>query len=129
MDTLIPVLGILAGIVIPVAVFIWQYLEGKGKRETVLAIAKHLDDPAKVEQLIAIFDERKKQPVDYRRGGVITFFVGLGLFLFGLFFLGAILKGSGLLIMAIGAGTFLAGHLYPNTSEELTSAVDSFEKK
>ena len=46
---IIPVLGILTGLIIPIAVFIWLYHEGKGKRETVLEISKHLDDPAKLE--------------------------------------------------------------------------------
>ena len=33
MTDLIPILGILTGIIIPVSVFIWLYYEGKGKRE------------------------------------------------------------------------------------------------
>ncbi len=63
--------------------------------------------------------ERKKEPIDYRRAGVVTFFTGVGLFLFGVFFLGAILKGVGALVAAIGLGQIIAGYLYPNTSEEL----------
>ena len=124
---IIPILGISAGIIIPLAVFIWQYYEEKGKRAAVIEISKNLDDPSKVEKLLAIFDERKKQPIDYRRGGVITAFVGVGIFLFGLVSLGALLKGVGLLVCAIGIGTMIAGYLYPNTSEELTNAVEEFE--
>ena len=41
---LIPILGILAGIIIPISVFIWLYFDEKGKRKTVLEIAKHLED-------------------------------------------------------------------------------------
>ena len=33
---LIPIFGILAGIIIPVSVFIWRYMDEKGKRESVL---------------------------------------------------------------------------------------------
>jgi hypothetical protein len=84
MSDLIPILGILTGIIVPVAAFTWQYFEGKGKRETILEIAKNMNDPAKVEELVGIFDERKKQPIDYRRGGVITLFVGIGLYLLGI---------------------------------------------
>jgi hypothetical protein len=76
-----------------------------------------------------MLDERKKEPIDYRRTGVVTLFTGIGLFLFGVFFLGDILKGVGALVAAIGAGQILAGDLYPRESEELTSAVDAFEKK
>ena len=43
----IPVLGVLTGLVVPITVFIWLYHEEKGKREAVIEIAKHLDDPAK----------------------------------------------------------------------------------
>ena len=125
---IIPILGISAGIIIPLAVFIWQYYEEKGKRAAVIEISKNLDDPSKVEKLLAIFDERKKQPIDYRRGGVITIFVGVGIFLLGLVALGPLLKGVGLLVCAIGIGTMIAGYLYPNTSEELTNAVEEFEK-
>ena len=76
-----------------------------------------------------MFDERKKEPIDYRRTGVVTLFTGVGLFLFGVFFLGSLLKGVGSLVAAIGLGQIIAGYLYPNTSEELTNAVEEFEKK
>ena len=124
---IIPILGISAGIIIPLAVFIWLYYEEKGKRAAAIEISKNLDDPSKVEKLLAIFDERKKHPIDYRRGGVITAFVGVGIFLLGLVALGPLLKGVGLLVCAIGIGTMIAGYLYPNTSEELTNAVEEFE--
>ena len=124
---LIPILAISAGIIIPIAVFIWLYYEEKGKRAAVIEIAKHLSDPSKVEKLLTIFDERKKQPIDYRRGGVIAMFVGIGIFLLGFVALGALFEGVGLLVCAIGVGTMIAGYLYPNTSEELTNAVEEFE--
>ena len=126
---IIPILGISTGIIIPVAVFIWLYYEEKGKRAAVIEIAKHVSDPSKVEKLLAIFDERKKQPIDYRRGGVIAIFVGIGIFLLGLVALGPLFKGVGLLVCAIGVGTMIAGYLYPNTSEELTNAIEEFEEK
>ncbi len=129
MTTLIPILGILTGIIIPVSVFIWLYYEEKGKRETALEIAKHMDDPSKVEELLGIFDERKKEPIDYRRGGVITIFVGIGIYLLGVAALGSFFEGVGLLVGAIGVGIMIAGYLYPNTSEELTNAVEKFEEK
>lgn len=128
-EVLIPILAISTGIIIPIAVFIWQYYDAKGKRETVVEISKHLNDPSKLEELLQIFDERKKEPIDYRRGGVITIFVGAGLFFLGYFFLGSILKGVGALVGLIGVGTMIAGYLYPNTEKELTDAVDKFEKK
>ena len=125
---LVPVLGVLAGIIIPLSMFIWLYYEGKGKRETIREIAKNMDDPSKLEDLLGIFEERKKEPIDYRRSGVVTLFVGIGLFLFGFVITVAPLEGVGLLVGAIGIGQIVAGYLYPNTSEELTNAVEKYEE-
>ena len=127
--TMIPILGILAGIIIPIAVFIWQYYDAKNERAAVVEISKNLDDPEQVEKLVHLFDERKKEPVDYRRSGLVTLFVGIGLFLFGLFFLGDLLKGVGALVFAIGLGQIIAGYVYPNTSEEINKAVEDYEEK
>ena len=124
---IIPILGISAGIIIPIAVFVWQYYDEKGKRSAIIEIAKHLGDPSRVDELLRLFDERKKAPIDYRRGGVITTFVGIGIFFLGFVAMGSLVKGVGLLVCAIGIGTLIAGYLYPNTSEELTNAVEEFE--
>ena len=126
---IVPVLGIMTGIIVPIAVFVWLYFESKDKNKTILEISKNIDDPSKLEDLVGLLDERKKEPIDYRRTGVVTLFTGVGLFLFGVFFLGSILKGVGALVSAIGLGQIIAGYLYPNTSEELTNAVEDFEKK
>ena len=127
MESLIPILGILTGIIIPVSVFVWLYYDANGKRDAVVEIAKHMDDPANTEKLLTLFDERKKEPIDYRRGGVITLFVGIGLYLLGVTALGALFKGVGLLVGVIGLGTLIAGYLYPNTGQEITNAVERFE--
>ncbi|MBT7458695.1 MAG: hypothetical protein HN795_03355 [Flavobacteriaceae bacterium] len=126
---IIPIFGMLAGIIISLAVFVWQYKEEHGKRETVLEVSKNLNDPTKVEELLTIFEERKKEPIDYRRNGVITIFVGIGLYLLGYYAIGNILKSAGALVGLIGIGTMIAGYLYPNTGKELTNAVEEFEKK
>lgn len=124
----IPLMGMVTGIIIPVAVFVWLYFEEKGKRDTMLEIAKHIDDPRQLEQLVSIFKE-KKEPIDYRRGGVIAIFVGLGIFMLGYLSLGALFEGVGALVGLIGAGTMIAGYLYPKTSEEITDAVQEFERE
>ena len=128
MEILIPLAGISVGIIVPLAVFYWQYHETKHKNETVLEISKTLDDPIKLERLLGIFDERKKEPIDYRRGGVITIFVGISICLLGYAAMGSFFVGIGYLVGAIGIGTMVAGYFYPNTSEELTNAVEEFEK-
>lgn len=128
-EILIPIFAILSGVAIPISVFVWLYYEGKGKRETVLEIAKHLGDASKLDELINLFEERKKEPIDYRRNGVIAIFVGIGLYALDAIAIGAILEGIGALVSLIGVGSLLAGYLYPNTGKELTNAVEEFEKK
>ena len=129
MADLIPILGILCGIIIPLAAFYWQYLEGREKRELVVEIAKYNDDPIKIAELMALLEEPKQEPVDYRRGGIITLCVGIGIYLLGKEAFGNFFVGIGLLVAAIGVGVLIAGYLYPKTSLELTNAVDEFEKR
>ncbi|MDB9990165.1 DUF6249 domain-containing protein [Flavobacteriales bacterium] len=128
-NIIIPISGMLTGIIIPLAVFFWLYKESKDKNKTIIEISKHLDDNSKLDELLSIFDERKKEPIDYRRNGVITIFVGIGLYLLGYYVIGNILKGVGALVGLIGIGTMIAGYLYPNTGKELTDAVEKYEKE
>ena len=129
MENIIPLFGMLIGVIIPVSVFYWQYKESKEKNKTIIEISKNIDDSSKLEELLSIFDERKKEPIDYRRNGVITIFVGIGLYLLGYYAIGSILKGVGALVGFIGVGTMIAGYLYPNTGKELTDAVEKYEKE
>ena len=127
---IIPILGILTGMIIPLGVFVWMYFDAKNKRATIIEVAKTIDDPSKVEELLeALNDEKKKEPIEYRRGGTITIFVGIGLYLLGVTALGSILKGVGLLVATIGVGTFVAGYLFPDDSTGITKAVEEFEKE
>ena len=130
MNDVIGLLGILSGMVIPLGVFVWLYFDAKNKRAAIIEIAKTIDDPSKVEELISkLDDEKKKEPIEYRRGGTVTFFVGIGLYLLGMTALGSVLKGVGLLVATIGVGTVVAGYLFPNDSTGITKAVEEFEKE
>jgi len=131
MGEIVPVLGVLTGMIIPLGVFVWLYLSDKNKNETILEMAKQIDDPEEIKELIRTLNsgDKPQKPIDYRRTGVVTLFVGIGLILFGVFFLGDILKGVGALVAAIGAGQIIAGYLYPRESEEITEAVEDFEER
>ena len=124
----IPIVGILFPVLM---VLVIKHFNYKGKREkfkTMIEISKNLKDPSEIKELLEDFKE-KKQPIDYRRSGVLTLFVGIGLFLLGFVLPFALVKGVGLLIGAIGVGQIIAGYLYPNESAEITKAVENFEKK
>ena len=124
----IPIFGILLPVMIIFVVFYFDNKSKKEKYDAMIEISKNLKDPSDIKELLEDFKEQKKQPIDYRRSGVLTLFVGIGLFLFGVFFIN-LLKGIGLLVGAIGVGQIIAGYLYPNDSAEITKAVENFEKK
>ena len=128
-DIIIPIAGMLTGIIIPLAAFLWLYHENKNKYAAVVEISKNLDDPSKAEELIKIFEERKKEPLDYRRSGVITLFVGIGIYFLDIYHLEGFFEAAGALVALIGVGQIIAGYLYPNTGKELTDAVEEYEKK
>jgi len=112
-------------------IFVILYFGNKNKKEkfnAMIEISKNLQDPSEIKELLEDFKE-KKQPIDYRRSGVLTLFVGIGLFLLGFALPFNLIKGVGLLIGAIGVGSIIAGYLYPNESAEITKAVENFEKK
>ena len=99
----------------------------RSKYNAIIEVSKNLDDSSKIEEILDTLNDKKK-PIDYRRSGVITLFVGIGLFLFGIFSSIDILRGVGLLVAAIGIGSIVAGYLYPNDSVEITKAVEKFEE-
>ena len=129
MSEMIPIVGMLTGIAIPLAAFFWQYLEGKERRATILEISKTIDDPDRLDELMSMLDEKKSEPTDIRRGGVITLFVGIGITALGQVAMGSLFAGVGLLVGLIGLGIIIAGYLYPPTSNELNQAVEEFEKR
>ena len=124
----IPIFGILLPVMIIFIVFYFDNKSKKEKYDAMIEISKNLKDPSDIKELLEDFKEEKKQPIDYRRSGVLTLFIGIGLFFFGLFSIG-FLKGVGFLVGAIGVGQIIAGYLYPNESAEITKAVENFEKK
>ena len=128
MDEVTGWIAILLPAIIVFVIFFYAYKMHKNKNEALIEVAKSLQDPNDIRDLIDAMHEKKK-PIDYRRTGVITLFAGIGLFLFGIFFIGDILKGVGLLVTAIGIGQLIAGYLYPNEGVEITQAVERFEEK
>lgn len=125
----IPYMGMLIPIIIVFIVFYFQAKENRDKYNALIEVSKNVEDPDVVEDLLNNFKEEKKSPRDYRRDGVTTLFTGIGLYLFGEFFLGSLLKGVGALVSTIGIGLIIAGYLYPRESEEINKAVEDFEKR
>ena len=132
MESMLEAATAISAILMPVllifVIFFFVTKMGKTKFDAVVEISKGIQDPSEIRALIEELHE-KKRPIDYRRSGVITLFVGIGLSLFGIFFIGDILKGAGLLVTAIGVGSIIAGYLYPNDSAEITKAVERFEEQ
>ena len=122
----VPYVAILMPVAIVFVIFFFVTKIERQKYNAIIEVSKNIDDSSKIEELLDSLNDKKK-PLDYRRSGVITLFVGVGLSLFGFFFL-EILKGVGLLVAAIGVGSIIAGYLYPNDSAEITKAVEKFEE-
>ena len=99
----------------------------RSKYNAIIEVSKNLDDSSKIEEILDTLNDKKK-PIDYRRSGVITLFVGLGLCLLGWTIAISVVQGAGLLVAAIGVGSIIAGYLYPNDSAEITKAVERFEE-
>ena len=124
------ILGTLLPALIIWIVFVYESRNKKNKYDTIIEVSKNITDPEEIRALIkSLKNNQKKSPTDLRRSGVITIFIGAGLFMLGWIALGEILKGVGALVGFIGVGQMVAGYIYPNQSEELTNAVDKYEKK
>ena len=118
--------AILLPVMLVGVIFFFTSKTEKAKYDAIIEVSKNIDDSSKIDDILDSLSDKKK-PIDYRRGGVITLFVGVGLFLFGVFNID-ILKSVGLLVAAIGVGSIIAGYLYPNESAEITKAVEKFEE-
>ena len=127
---LIPIIAVSLPAIIVLIVFVYESRNKKNKYNTIIEVSKNLSDPEEIRDLIeSLKDDKKKSPTDLRRSGVITIFIGTGLFMLGWFAIGEILKGVGALVGLIGVGQMVAGYVYPNQSEEINKVVEEFEKK
>ena len=127
---LIPIIAVSLPAIIVLIVFVFESRNKKNKYNTIIEVSKNLSDPEEIRDLIeSLQDDKKKSPTDLRRSGVITIFIGAGLFMLGWFAIGEILKGVGALVGLIGVGQMVAGYVYPNQSEEINKAVENFERK
>ena len=127
---LIPIIAVSLPAIIVLIVFVFESRNKKNKYDTIIEVSKNITDPEQIRELIeSLKDNQKKSPTDLRRSGVITIFIGAGLFMLGWIAIGEILKGVGALVGLIGVGQMVAGYVYPNQSEEINKAVENFEKK
>ena len=127
---LIPIIAVSLPAIIVLIVFLFESRNKKNKYDTIIEVSKNITDPEEIRELIeSLKDNQKKSPTDLRRSGVITIFIGAGLFMLGWIAFGEILKGVGALVGLIGVGQMVAGYIYPNQSEEINKAVEEYEKK
>ena len=120
--------AVLMPVLILLVIFVYDSRNKKNRYDTLITISKNINDPDDIKEILESLVERKS-PTDYRRSGVITIGVGVGLFLFGKSLGSDVIPGVGLLVLTIGVGQMIAGYLYPIESEEINKAVEEFEKK
>lgn len=128
-ELLIPIIALLLPIIIVWIVSVFKSRDQKNKYNTIIEVSKNIKDSEDIKELLDSLQE-KKSSTDLRRSGVVTIFVGIGLFCLGYYGLNIkVLYGVGLLVSFIGIGQMIAGYIYPNQSEEINRTVESFEKK
>ncbi len=126
---LIPIIAVSLPAIIILIVFVYESRNKKMKYNTIIEVSKNINNPDEVRDLLESLQDKKKSPIDLRRSGIITIFIGAGLFMLGWIAIGEILKGVGVLVGLIGVGQMVAGYVYPNQSEEINKVVEEFEKK
>ena len=126
---LIPIIALSLPAIIILIVFVYESRNKKMKYDTIIEVSKNISDPEEVRDLLESLQDKKKSPIDLRRSGIITIFIGAGLFMLGWIAIGEILKGVGVLVGLIGVGQMIAGYIYPNQTEEINKAVENFERK
>ena len=131
LGVLIPIFGVLLPAIIVWIVFVYNTRNDKNKYDAIVEVSKNIKDPEEIRDLIeSLKDKKTKSSLDLRRSGIVTIFVGIGLFCLGYYGLGSdVIYGVGLLVAFIGVGQMMAGYIYPNQSEEINKAVENFEKK
>ena len=128
-EVLIPILAVLLPAIIVWIVFVYNTRNNKNKYDAIVAASQNINNPEDIKELLGGLKDRKSS-LDLRRSGVVTIFVGIGLFFLGYFGLQErAVYGIGLLVAFIGIGQMIAGYIYPNQSEEINKAVENFEKK
>ena len=126
---LIPIIAVSLPAIIILIVFVYESRNKKMKYNTIIEVSKNISNPDELRDLLESLQDKKKSPIDLRRSGIITIFIGAGLFMLGWIAIGEILKGVGVLVGLIGVGQMVAGYVYPNQSEEINKVVEEFEKK
>tara|TARA_B100001113_G_scaffold322989_1_gene293758 strand:- start:17 stop:463 length:447 start_codon:yes stop_codon:yes gene_type:complete len=127
---IIPIIALSLPAIIVLIVFVYESRNKKKKYDTIIEVSKNISDPEEIRDLIkSLEDNKKKSPVDLRRSGVITIFIGAGLFMLGWIAIGSVVEGVGALVALVGVGQMVAGYIYPNQSEEINKVVEEFEKK
>ena len=127
---IIPIIALSLPAIIVLIVFVYESKNKKKKYDTIIEVSKNISDPEDIRDLIkSLEDNKKKSPIDLRRSGVITIFIGAGLFMLGWIAIGSIVEGVGALVALVGVGQMVAGYIYPNQSEEINKVVEEFEKK
>ena len=128
---LIPILAVSLPAIIIWIVFAYNTRDSKNKYDAIITASQNLKNPEDIKELLeSLKDKKTKSSLDLRRSGIVTIFVGIGLFCLGYYGLGSdVVYGVGLLVAFIGVGQMIAGYIYPNQSEEINKAVENFEKK
>lgn len=105
-------------VIIVAIVFFFDYRKSQDKNRALIEVSKNLNDPEQIKDFFGSLEPKKTSALQLKRSGMSTLFVGIGLYLFGLFFLGHILRGVGALVACIGLGVLLSGYFFPDKEDQ-----------
>ena len=127
---LIPIFSILMPVFLIWVIFAYNTKSEKNKYNAIIEVSKNIKDSEQVQEFLESLAERKKSSTDLRKTGLVTIFVGIGVAALDYFGLGtSVVFGVGLLVLFIGIGQMFAGYVYPNQPDEISKAVEGFERK
>ena len=140
MEFLIPIFVVLMPVLLVWVIFAYNTKSDKNNYETIIEVSKNIKDNEEIKEILESLTERKKSSTYFRKTGLITIFVGIGLYALDYYGIGifanhlfgidwSIVQGVGFLVMFIGIGLMLAGYIYPDQPYEINKAIEGFEKK
>ena len=79
MEFLIPIFVLLTPVLLVWVIFAYNTKSEKNKYETIIEVSKNIKDNEEIKEILESLTERKKSSTDFRKTGLITIFVGIGL--------------------------------------------------
>ena len=79
MEFLTPIVVVLMPVLLVWVIFAYNTKSDKNNYETIIEVSKNIKDNEEIKEILESLTERKKSSTYFRKTGLITIFVGIGL--------------------------------------------------